>query len=175
MSHDMITSPSAVQVKADGLYRVATANVCTLRPQEISTAVMEDRNISAAARISILERAFVSAQYDAVGVQESRHADNCVMRGEHYTIYSSAATKLGQGGVQLWLGHDSALHVVEHIPVSHRLMLVILHTQCHHYILSLRMLPQWQRHLKTKMSSGCPWLLSMRKSCAGCRMLPLCS
>ena len=61
MSHDMITNPSAARAKADGLCRVATANVCTLRPKEISTAVMEGRNISAVARVSILERDFHSA------------------------------------------------------------------------------------------------------------------
>ena len=83
--------------------RFATANVCTLQPQELSSAVIDGPNLFGAGRISLMEKQFINAELDVIGLQESRCRGDTTLHGEHYKMYRSSAKQDGAGGVQCWL------------------------------------------------------------------------
>eukprot|EP00973_Karenia_brevis_P004594 628596-Karenia_brevis.AAC.1 len=45
---------------------------------------------------------FEEAELDIVGIQEGRAHESRVTMGLHYQMFTSAATKAGMYGVQLW-------------------------------------------------------------------------
>ena len=56
----------------DRTTRYVSCNVSTLRPREVRRSVIEGAHIDLASRITILEHTFEKAEYDIVGMQETR-------------------------------------------------------------------------------------------------------
>ena len=52
--------------------RVATANVCTLRPDEVEACMRTGRDLTQCGRVSLLEDSFKACNIDVIGVQEAR-------------------------------------------------------------------------------------------------------
>eukprot|EP00973_Karenia_brevis_P015663 2143499-Karenia_brevis.AAC.1 len=56
-----------------------------------------------AGKLHRLERQFHDAGLDIVGIQESRIQGDIDVQKQHFHILGASATKLGQGGCQIWL------------------------------------------------------------------------
>ena len=83
--------------QADGLLRCGTANVLTLYP----TVTAHGQYISA--RQESLLQQFHEAQFQVVGVQETRSRSQGHSQTDTFHILSAPATAKGVGGVQLWI------------------------------------------------------------------------
>ena len=134
MTYELISNPSTTAVKKAGHIRVATTNVCTLRPKEVEKAIIDGAKLFTAGRITMVERNFVNAGYDIIGVQESRCNLSGMLLGESYAIYSSAADERGVGGVQIRISHTHAGSVVEQFPISNRLMLCVTYMYDRYFV-----------------------------------------
>ena len=84
---------------AKKLVTIVTANVLTMHPAQVSDS---DPSLFSARRLQ-LSLCFESKMAHLVGVQESRCREMSIRSFRGYTVLSSAATSLGQGGCELWV------------------------------------------------------------------------
>ena len=73
-----------------------------------------------------LERNFDEACFDMIGVQEACIPCSGTLKGEIYAMYSSSSAAESSSGVQLWMKHSLSHSVVEFVPVSSRLLIVVI-------------------------------------------------
>ena len=104
----------------------ATANVCTLNPQEFRSACVDVQGVLQSGRITVLEQLFSEASLDVVGIQEARIPDNHDRNGNQFRMICCGATDQGSLGVQLWLRLSSQFRTVMINPCSPRLLLAVL-------------------------------------------------
>jgi hypothetical protein len=112
--------------KQAGTVRLATANVSTLDPKEFKACINQDNEAVLTGRISFLEDAFREAGIDIVGVQESRIQGDLAICGKHYDIRMAGAETTGRSAVQLWTSLDLAKGIIATIPISARLLFVVM-------------------------------------------------
>ena len=86
------------------LVTIVAANVLTVHPAQVPDS---DPSLFSARRLQ-LSLCFESKLAHLVGVQESRCRETSIWSFRGYTVLSSAATPLGQGGCELWVSSDVA-------------------------------------------------------------------
>ena len=77
-------------------------------------------------KVQRLESSFFEAGYDLVGVQETRIRSDVDVKKIQYHILGSSATDAGAHGTQLWIALRLKMKVIECIPVSPRLLMVVV-------------------------------------------------
>ena len=112
--------------KGDDVVRLATANISTLDPKEFKDCLNNDNEAVLTARVSFLEDAFKNTGIDIVGVQESRIQGDLHVCGNHYDIRMAGAESTGRSGVQLWTSLKISKGIISTIPVSPRLLFVVI-------------------------------------------------
>ena len=106
--------------------KAATANVNTMAPQEEREMKAMGQGLLASGKIQRLERDFEAAEYDLVGIQESRIQSDADVNKNEYRIIGAAATPSGTLGVQLWVAHRLRATLIEARPVDPRSVFAVL-------------------------------------------------
>ena len=106
--------------------KVAAANVNTLTPQEVRAAQAQGLGMLVSGKALRLDKEFVSAGLDLVGIQESRIQANTLAYRAHYHVIGSAATAAGTHGIQLWVARRLRATALETRPIDHRSLFVVL-------------------------------------------------
>ena len=105
---------------------LATANVNTLAPGEVRQAQELGQGLLVSGKIQWLENSFFEAGYDFVGVQETRIQNDADVKKNRYHVLGSSATEAGTHGAQLWIALRIKAKLIECIPASPRLLLVVV-------------------------------------------------
>ena len=106
--------------------KFAIANVQTLAPRGEAGNQANGLGSLVTGKIQRLERSFHDAGLGVIGVQESRIQCDTDERKDYYHIIGSAATSSGTLGVQVWIALGLRAKIVEFIPASPRILLIVV-------------------------------------------------
>ena len=107
------------------VYRVATANVLTLKPWQDTRSYACTTLALMNSKVQLLEQQFREVGFACVGLQEGRAAKSSRRDGVYYTMFAAAAEEGGSLGVQLWLDRDLGHQALQWRAVSPRLLFAI--------------------------------------------------
>ncbi|CAK0814249.1 unnamed protein product, partial [Prorocentrum cordatum] len=113
------------------VYRVATANVQTLKPWQDKRSYACTTLALMNSKVQFLEQQFREAGFACVGLQEGRAAKSSRRDGVYYTMFAAAAEEGGSLGVQLWLDRDLGHHALQWRDVSPRIIFAVTVSKHH--------------------------------------------